>query len=123
MALRSWDGVGLEVLERRELEGGRLARQGRFAVCFGAAWCPWTRRIVRKFRGWERESELPIVIADLTDRKSPLWDQFRISITPSVLCFENGEVVLRLDGRRLIGLSHRDLTALQRFVGMKNRPS
>ena len=54
-----------------------------------------------------------VAIADITDRNDPLWDVFRIRITPSIIVFRDGNVQMRLDGRRFFGISDSDLTKLK----------
>lgn len=111
-AKRSWEGAGLEVLRTGDFEGTRLMRAGTYAVCFGATWCPPTRGFVPKFAA--RDGRLParLAIADITDLHDPLWDIFRIKITPSIVVFEDGRVVTRLNGRRFVGLREADLDRL-----------
>jgi hypothetical protein len=116
MAGRDWSGTGLGVLGPTDFESHRLKRPGRYAVCFGATWCPWTRGFVREFQTWQEGAIARLFIADLTDRNSPLWDTFGIRITPSVLCYVDGEIEMRLDGRRIIGISRRDRERLTEFL-------
>jgi thiol-disulfide isomerase/thioredoxin len=114
---RSWDSVGLEVLRTNDFEGTRLKRDGTYAVCFGATWCPPTRGFVPKFAA--RNGRLPakLAIADITEMNDPLWDSFRIKITPTILVFRDGGTVGRFDGRRFIGLRDSDLNQLTDLLG------
>jgi len=108
-----WRTSGLEVLREGDFAATRLNRPGVYVVCFGAAWCPITRRFVPKFlqaRGRIRGTE---AIADITELDSPLWDTFRIRITPSLLVFRDGDIVLRVDGKRFVGVSSRALARLE----------
>jgi hypothetical protein len=114
--ISEWDATGFEVLGPSAFAGTRLRKMGRIAVCFGASWCPWTRRFVRRFGALPTSENTRVSIADLTDTNSPLWDSFRIRVTPSIVCFEDGEPVLRIDGRRLLGIRGRDLHRLERFL-------
>lgn len=116
MSGQDWTNSGLEVLGPNDFESGRLRRPGRYAVCFGAAWCPFCRAFVETFRSMPTREDTHRAIADITDLKSPLWDSFHIRITPSVVCFENGAQVLRLDGRRFRGIRGRQLEPLAEFL-------
>jgi hypothetical protein len=49
------------------------------------------------------------VEARLDGEDNPLWDVFGIDIVPTVLFFEGGEVVQRLDGKPLVGLDEKKL--------------
>jgi Hydrogenase-1 expression protein HyaE len=53
-----------------------------------------------------------LAIADITELESPLWDDFRIRITPSIIVFRDGAIVSRLDGRRFVGITQSALAKL-----------
>lgn len=118
-ASRSWEGLGIEVLRSGDFDGTRLKREGTYAVCFGATWCPPTRRFVPKFVS--RAGRLPatFAIADITDWDDPLWDTFRIRITPTMMVFRDGAPVGRFNGRRFVGLRDADLDRLGAFLAGK----
>jgi len=111
-----WEDTGLEVLRTGDFEGTHLQRAGTYAVCFGATWCPPTRGFVPKFVA--RDGKLParLAMADITDVDDPLWDTFRIKITPTMVVFRDGAPVARFDGRRFIGLRNADLERLSEFL-------
>jgi len=105
MAEGPWAAAGLEVLRHRDFRGDRLERPGTYVVCFGAAWCPVTRRFLPRFSARRAEVDGTLAIADITDLRDPLWEQFAVRITPSIVVFREGVVAARLDGRRLFGIS------------------
>jgi hypothetical protein len=108
-----WASSGLEVLRTADFDGERLDRAGTYVVCFGAEWCPVTRRFVPKFVARRDEFDGRLAIADITDREDPLWDRFHIRITPSILVFRDGAVHARTDGRPILGVTRSDLDNLQ----------
>ena len=112
MTKRTWESTGLEVLRATDFEGTHLKREGTYAVCFGATWCRPTRGFVPKFVA--RNGRLPakLAIADITDWDDPLWDSFRVKITPTIMVFRDGTPVDRFDGRRFVGLKDSDLDQL-----------
>ncbi|MCI4324368.1 MAG: hypothetical protein L3K00_00550 [Thermoplasmata archaeon] len=57
-----------------------------------------------------------LAIADITGVKDPLWETFSLRITPSLVTFEDGKLVSRLDGRRFVGLDRGDLARLREMV-------
>jgi len=116
MTDRSWSGSGLEVLSSGDFDGDKLRRPGRYVVTFGATWCPPTRRFMSKFPEWSRGLDATPAIADITDTASPLWDDFHIRITPTVVCFVDGSPVFRADGRRWIGIRERDFESVVEFL-------
>lgn len=112
MSAAPWESAGLEILHASDFSGARLNRQGDYVVCFGAVWCPITRRFMPRFVAERGKVAGTLAIADITDLESPLWDTFSIKITPSILFFHEGELRARLDGKRFIGIS---TGALDRF--------
>lgn len=108
-----WNSTGLEVLRDADFQGDRLDRPGTFVVCFGAAWCPITRRFMPKFTAEREKIRGTLAIADITDTDDPLWDTFRIRITPSILVFQDGKLKTRIDGKRFIGITSSGLARLE----------
>jgi hypothetical protein len=51
-------------------------------------------------------------MADITSLDDPLWDSFPIRITPTMAVFQDGTLVGRFNGRRLLGLRNSDLDRL-----------
>ncbi len=113
MADRPWPPTDLEALVAADFVGERLRRPGRYVVCFGASWCPITRRFLPKFTEAREKLGGRLALADLTDLASPWWETFRIRITPSVIVFRDGALERRLDGRRFLGVTARALAALE----------
>ena len=111
-APRSWGGLGVEVLRATDFDGTRLRRDGLYAVCFGATWCPPTRGFVPKFVARTGQVPATLAIADITDLHEPLWDTFDVKITPTLVVFQNGQTVGRFDGRRFVGLREKELDQL-----------
>lgn len=112
-----WSSSGLEVLGTRDFHDRQLNRPGTYVVCFGAEWCPVTRRFMPEFAA--RKDALPgtLAIADITDKEDPLWDRFRIRITPSIIVFRDGAEQMRVDGRRFLGITRSKLADLEKALG------
>lgn len=109
----AWAAAGVEVLVTKDFENGQLNRSGTYVVCFAAAWCPVTRRFMPKFIAQKSAMRGTLAIADITDLKDPLWDVFRIRITPSIVVFRDGVEHLRADGKRFLGVTGGALEKLQ----------
>ena len=116
MVANGWASTGLEVLGASDFPSGRLNRPGTYVVCFGATWCPVTRRFMPKFVAERRVLPGTLAIADITAMDDPLWDLFRVRITPSIVVFQDGVERLRLDGRRFLGISGSALAKLERSL-------
>lgn len=108
-----WATTGLEILGTSDFKDGRLNRPGLYAVCYGAEWCPVTRRFMPRFTALSGQLPATLAIADITDLNSPLWDVFRIRITPSIIVFRDGEVIRRVDGKRFLGITRARLSVLK----------
>lgn len=113
---RPWTDTGLEILKEDDFEGTRLKRPGTHIVCFGAEWCPFTRRFIPRFVAAQDQLRGALAIADLTETKSPLWETFRIRIVPTLIVFREGEVLTRVDGKRFVGISAPALGDLASFL-------
>jgi hypothetical protein len=118
----SWNSTGLEILRPEDFSAAHLNRPGRYIVCFGATWCPITLRFMPKFVARRDRLRGTLAIADITDNSSPLWDVFRVRITPSILVFEDGEVASRVDGERIIGISGAALASLDKGLARTGIP-
>ncbi len=117
MKAHTWAGTGLEILGEQDFTGTHLNRVGVRVVCFGAAWCPVTRRFIPRFVEARGKIGGTLAIADITELDSPLWDTFRIRITPSIIVFRDGEAHTRVDGRRFIGITRSALAKLGPSIG------
>jgi hypothetical protein len=113
MTAATWEGLGLEVLRTHDFVDGRLTRPGRYVVCFGATWCRPTRRFMPKFVAEKGAFPGTLAIADISDMNDPLWDVFRLRITPSIIVFQDGAVWKRVDGRRVFGITDPALAELR----------
>lgn len=68
---------------------------------FTTDWCGYCRRFALHF------ARVPSGhLVDISDDDDPIWDDFRIRVVPTVLVFENGQVVARWEG--VLNTSHAD---------------
>jgi thioredoxin 1 len=104
----------------QDFGGGRLRRPGRWVVDFTATWCPFCRDFLPVFRAVDGRLDAEMAFADVTDESSPLWEEFAIGAVPTVIEFEEGRPVRRLDGVLGVGLSTAQLA---RFLGRWERPA
>ena len=90
-----------------------LRRIGRAAVCFTADWCPHCRRFAPLFAEAAGTSQgMGFAIADISDDDTdPRWDRYAIEVVPTVLVFEDGAPIARLDGILGRGIDRAQLSA------------
>ncbi len=84
-----------------------------WAVAFVADWCPFCRAFLAPFSELRGAGPFEIAFGDVTDEESPLWDDFRIEVVPTVLGFRDGRAVYRRNGVRGVGLLDEDLAAIR----------
>ena len=91
----------------------RTALDSNERVCalFYASWCPFSRRFLSDFENAARTKAKEfssVRIDDLDD----LCDEYDISVFPTVIFFERGDVLARLDGVPGAGLQPGQLSGL-----------
>ena len=106
-------GAGVLTKEFAEPEQAEEAlKHGKVAALFYATWCHYCRAFKPAFEskaGEMRKRGYEAVGAVIDGDSNPLWDRYSIEIVPTVIFFENGKVVKRLDGKPGMGLGARDL--------------
>jgi thioredoxin 1 len=86
-----------------ELEATIKSRD-RLMVLFYASWCPFSQSFLPTYRKHAAAGE-PCSMRILVDDGDPVATKYSIDVFPTVLYFEKGKVVKRLDG-----VYHRGLT-------------
>jgi len=92
---------------------GRLADSGRRVVLFHLPACPFCIRFRPEFAAFAaaRPELGPYLEIPLT-YDSPAWEEYGMEAVPTVLVFEQGRVVRRLDARPGVGLDGAALDLL-----------
>ncbi|MCW4003397.1 MAG: thioredoxin family protein [Candidatus Bathyarchaeota archaeon] len=85
-----------------------LKRNRRVLVLFYASWCPYCMSFVPVFgnhvSGFSKGTVLHVL---LDDYDNPLWDDYSIGAVPTIILFEDGKVLSRLDGKLGAGLNEK----------------
>ncbi len=91
-----------------------LAADKRTAVLFFQPWCPFCQSFLPLFQKFaaEKASDYACLLISLEDYAHPFWTTYGLSVVPSVIVFEKGEIVKRLDGALFRGLSEKELRKL-----------
>jgi hypothetical protein len=106
----------VELLDARSFRGERLDRPGTWAVAFLDDNCPYCREFAPRFAALADGASYRVGRADVTDYESPLWDEFRLKVVPTVVVFREGVAFFRRDGRLGYGLSDADLAAIRTAI-------
>jgi thioredoxin-like negative regulator of GroEL len=85
----------------------------RALVLFHASWCPYSRAFASVYEdaGAVATDWVPVE-AVLDEDDNPLWDEFGIDVVPTLILFEAGRPVKRVDAHHGIGLSKNDLARI-----------
>jgi thiol-disulfide isomerase/thioredoxin len=80
----------------------------RLAVLFYASWCPFSQEFLPIFEKQSTGKDKcyrRVIVDDLEG----LVNKYKIEVYPTVIYFEYGKIVKRLDGAHLVGLSENQL--------------
>ena len=108
-----WDFLPRLGLE--DFEDQNLKRDGDWAVCFAADWCPYCRAFLTRFAELKEEADregFQMAMGDMEDYESELWDQFDLEVVPVLVAFRDGKIIWRRDGAPGVGLEEKDLQAI-----------
>jgi thiol-disulfide isomerase/thioredoxin len=72
-----------------------------------ASWCPFCRTFLPVFEKYVSEEGFDFV--RVQDDQESIGDKYSVDIFPTVLYFDRGKVVERLDGEPGVGLSEKQL--------------
>lgn len=96
--------AGAEELDEAVRSGDKLM------VLFYATWCPFSRAFLKVFLARAAKGD-PCYARVVVDVGDPLVETYAIEIFPTVLFFDGGALVRRLDGVYHRGLSREQLDA------------
>ncbi|MGP8158236.1 MAG: thioredoxin domain-containing protein [Thermoplasmata archaeon] len=88
----------MERLQADAFRKDRLLREGTWVVAFLADWCPFCQRFLSQFSALDGGSSFRTAIGDVTSEESPLWENFRVEVVPTVVVFREGRPVFRVEG-------------------------
>jgi len=91
----------------RDLEQA-LQEKDRVIAMVYVSWCPFCRRVLPVFEKQTHEAERHLLL--VTDDEEHIADFYGIDVFPTLILFEKGLVVKRLDGKPGIGLSDKQIT-------------
>lgn len=97
-----------------------LARADRVLVAYHATWCPFSRAFLPRFEAAEPEASVPFARADLRHPLDPRWDDHGIRVVPTLVYYEKGEELERVEAARGYGLEERDLEIILDLVEALN---
>lgn len=84
-----------------------LKRNRRVLALFYASWCPYCTPFVPVFDSAVVGFASAVLHVLLDNYDNPLWEDYDIGAVPTIILFEDGKVLSRLDGRLGSGLSEK----------------
>jgi len=100
-----------------ELETAVKSRD-KLMVLFYASWCPFSQEFLKIYLAHAAAGD-PCYARIIVDDGDPLLDQYAINVFPTLLFFEKGAVVRRLDGAFHRGLSQGQFEDFARRCAVK----
>src|SRR5512136_2233552 len=88
-----------------------LGANERVCALFFASWCPFSRRFLPDFDAAAGANAEHFACVKIDDYEE-LCDEYDIHVYPSVIFFEKGKILSRLDGALGRGLSGSQLSGL-----------
>jgi len=95
-----------------------IASREKFMVLFYASWCPFSQAFLGTYLKHADAGD-PCYARIVVDDDHPLTDKYSIQVFPTVLFFEKGQLVRRLDGIYHRGLTQGQLEDFARRCGVK----
>jgi thioredoxin 1 len=95
-----------------------IASRDKLMVLFYASWCPFSQAFLSTYRRHAAAGD-PCYARIVVDDDHPLTDTYDIQVFPTVLFFEKGQIVRRLDGIYHRGLSQAQLEDFARRCAVK----
>lgn len=100
-----------------ELDAAVQSRE-KLMVMFYASWCPFSQAFLKIYREHAAAGD-PCYARIVVDDYDPLVHKYDIQVYPTVLFFEKGQLVNRLDGGYHRGLTQKQLEDFARRCAVK----
>jgi thioredoxin-like negative regulator of GroEL len=102
-----------KIIKREADLDKKLSECSRVLVLFYASWCPYSQIFLPIFEKYSEGNDQNFCRV-VTDRMEVCEEKYAIEVVPTVIYFENGRVVKRLDGVQGSGLTEHQLNSLIR---------
>ena len=89
-----------------------MESEDKYLVLFYADWCPFCAKFKPIFEAYEGKLQYKLAGAKVNEDDNPLWDMFKMESIPTMIAFNNGEVVTRRDAKRGVGLTKDDMESI-----------
>ncbi len=87
-----------------------VSEPGTQFVVFAAKWCHFCSKFIEQARSFQNPADVEINLVDADEPDKSLWEDYSIKVVPTIVVFEGGNTIFRIDGRR--NIFHRDRAGL-----------
>ena len=94
-----------------EFDSKVLNSSTKILVLFYADWCPYCANFKPTFEEIN-SNNIQKKAALVNDDENPLWDRFNIQAVPTMIAFQNGNILARRDAKKGIGLTRKDMESM-----------
>ncbi|MDE1869092.1 MAG: thioredoxin family protein [Candidatus Micrarchaeota archaeon] len=101
----------MHIVTEKEL-GAFIRKKKNVILLFYASWCPYCRGFLKILEKNTDRLRNDVVGINIDDDKSPIWDDYKIDIVPTLIAFHNGKEFARRDGVPQVGLGLDELLQL-----------
>ncbi|MGZ5423328.1 MAG: thioredoxin family protein [Candidatus Aminicenantales bacterium] len=95
-----------------------IRTRDKLMVLFYASWCPFSRAFLSTYMAHAASGD-PCYARIIVDEGDPVVEKYQIEVFPTVLFFEKGRLVHRLDGGYHRGLTQGQLEDFARRCAVK----
>ncbi len=88
-----------------------LQTKDKYFILFYAEWCPFSQRFLPIFEQCAKEAEYECYRMDI-DEYPQLCNRYSVEVYPTIVFFEKGKPVERVDGIHGVGLSEKQFKEL-----------
>ncbi len=96
-----------------EFDSKVLNSKQKVLVLFYADWCPYCTNFKPTFEEIN-SNKIEKKAAIVNEDENPLWDRFNIQAIPTMIAFQDGKIIARIDAKKHIGLTRIDMESIVR---------
>ena len=94
-----------------EFDSKVMENSTKTLVLFYADWCPYCSNFRPTFEEINSENIQKKAVL-LNEDENTLWDRFNIQAVPTMIAFQNGNIMTRRDAKKGIGLTRKDMESM-----------
>lgn len=101
----------MENVTPEEFDSKVLNSNQKTLVLFYASWCPYCANFKPTFEATNPNNAKKMA-ALVDEDENPLWERFNIQAVPTMIAFQNGQIIARRDAKKHIGLTKVDMESI-----------